>query len=71
MKRPGVPGRIAFMPSAPARAYFEELVRRLTRERGLGVRVTQREAFDALVELAKIGERRAILEPVKILDKPA
>jgi hypothetical protein len=50
-------GRLAFTPSASAREYFEGLIRRLRSERSLTVRVTQREAFDHLVALARMGER--------------
>jgi hypothetical protein len=50
-------GRLAFTPSAPAREYFDGLIRRLQSERSLTVRVTQREAFDRLAALARMGEQ--------------
>lgn len=53
-------GRLAFTPSLESRRYFEELGKRLARERGLKVHCTQREAFDELVRLARRAEAGAI-----------
>lgn len=52
-------GRISFTASAKSREYFDDLVKRLQKDRALDVRVTQREAFAYLVELAQVGEREA------------
>ena len=49
-------GRLAFLPTRKGREYFEQLGKRLTEERGLEVHVTQREAFDRMVEYAREGE---------------
>lgn len=49
--------RLAFTPSTRSRAYFEALVKRLTAERNIDVRVTYREAFDYLVNMARKAER--------------
>jgi hypothetical protein len=49
-------GRMAFTPSAKSREYFDALVKRLQKDRALDVRVTQREAFAYMVELAQAGE---------------
>jgi hypothetical protein len=62
-----VKGRLAFTPSPQAREYFNGLVKRLTRERDIDVRVTQREAFDRMVYLAQKGE--AALASAVILQK--
>ena len=48
--------RLAFMPTPKGREYFVELGKRLTEERGLEVHVTQREAFDRMVDYAREGE---------------
>jgi hypothetical protein len=48
--------RLAFNPSPQAREYFDGLVKRMTEKRGLGVRVTQREAFDYMARCAREGE---------------
>jgi hypothetical protein len=53
MPRPRKIGRIAFTPSRAGREFFDQLCERLTREHYLGVRATQREAFDVLVALAR------------------
>jgi len=60
--------RLAFTPSAPSAAYFRELVERMTRDRGLGVRVTQREAFSYMVELARIGEQAAAPSALVVIE---
>ena len=59
--------RIAFLPSRRARQYLDALVKRLTDERGLFVRVTLREAFDLMVDYAQAGEalRQAELKRVR------
>ena len=49
-------GRLAFTPSIKSREYFDDLVKRLTEERGLEVRVTQREAFDRMAYYAREGQ---------------
>lgn len=48
--------RITFLPSVEGHAYFDDLCKRLTEQSRLGVRITQRQAFDHMMELAKIGE---------------
>lgn len=48
--------RIAFIPTEDSRRYFEALVKRLSDQNHLGVRVTKREAFDHMVRLAIEGE---------------
>jgi len=48
--------RLAFQPTPKSRQYFEQLGKRLTEERGLEVHVTQREAFDRMVDYAREGE---------------
>ena len=48
--------RLAFTPSHRGRQYLDGLVKRLTDERGLFVRVTLREAFDCMVDYAVAGE---------------
>lgn len=62
-------GRLAFTPSRRAREYFDRLVDRLTAERGLDIQVTQREAFERLVEYAERGEKVA-QEELRILRPP-
>jgi hypothetical protein len=60
--------RLAFTPTPASREYFDDLRQRLTEERGLGIRVTQREVFDKMVEYARVGEypkREALLKLVK------
>jgi hypothetical protein len=56
-------GRLSFVPTRASREYFDELVRRLSEERDIDARVTQREAFEKMVEYARAGEhpRRANL----------
>ena len=48
--------RLAFTPSTTGREYFDDLVKRLTAESRLGVRVTQRQAFERMVYFARQGE---------------
>lgn len=48
--------RLTFLPSVSSGQYFDDLCRRLTEQSRLGIRVTQRQAFDRMVEFAKIGE---------------
>jgi hypothetical protein len=62
--------RLAFLPTPASREYFEDLIRRLTWERGLGIRVTQREAFDQMVQYARVGEhpkRQALASLLKLV----
>ena len=44
------------MPTRKGREYLDGLIKRLTDERGLFVRVTLREAFDVMVDYAERGE---------------
>jgi hypothetical protein len=67
VKRSQPNGRLAFTPSASARKYFEDLIRRLQSERSLTVRVTQREAFDRLAALARMGEQYGRETPQPLL----
>ena len=56
-------GRIAFTPSKGAREFFDQLCDRLEREHALGVRATQREAFDVMVALARGPAAAAVTLP--------
>lgn len=48
--------RLAFTPSEKGRDYFDDLIQRLTAESRLGVRVTQRQAFERMMYFARKGE---------------
>lgn len=50
--------RLLFVPSPTALEYFDRLLYRLTevKRQRVGVRATQRETFDHLVELARAAE---------------
>jgi hypothetical protein len=57
------------MPTRKSREYFDDLVRRLTEARGLDVHVTQRDAFEQMVEYAIVGEHPKRYELLKIVKK--
>ena len=50
---PSPKGRLAFTPTRISRAYFYGLCDRLTEDRGLDVKVTQREAFEKMADYAE------------------
>jgi hypothetical protein len=59
--------RLSFLPTKKSREYFDDLVERLTQERGLDVRITQREAFEYMCEYAREAEHPKRQELARLL----